>query len=170
MYPVLFWENVKISEVYNSNEQRLVELKSEYRNTLDRLDKLEQEGTIGTFDRRTIIELSINVIKEIAQKYEDVQKGVGDTMGGVLIETEARTSLNHTKKLLADDIEKFMKKLQIELTAKAGMPIRVSFRGDLKTQQGLAAQRLLAFDHGILNAAAAFGKTVVCSTLLRRGK
>ena len=32
--------------------------------------------------------------KEIAQKYENVQKGVGDIMGGALIETEARTILN----------------------------------------------------------------------------
>lgn len=51
-----------------------------------------------------------------------------------------------------------------------GRPIRVSFKGDLKTQQGLAAQRLLAFDHGILNAATAFGKTVVCSYLIAQRK
>ncbi len=30
------------------------------------------------------------MIKEITQKYENVQKGVGDIMGGVLIETNAR--------------------------------------------------------------------------------
>ena len=40
------------------------------------------------------IGLSRDVIKEIAQKYENVQKGVGDMMGGALIETEARTILN----------------------------------------------------------------------------
>ena len=34
------------------------------------------------------------MVKEIAQKYENVQKGVGDIMGGALIETEARTILN----------------------------------------------------------------------------
>ena len=34
------------------------------------------------------------MIKEIAQKYENVQKGVGDLMGGALIETEARKILN----------------------------------------------------------------------------
>ena len=38
-----------------------------------------------------------------------------------------------------------------------GRPIRVSFHGDLRTQQDLAAQHLLAFDHGILSAATAFG-------------
>ena len=40
---------------------------------------------IGAFDKRTIIELSGDVIKEIAQKYENVQKGVGDMMRGALI-------------------------------------------------------------------------------------
>jgi hypothetical protein len=30
------------------------------------------------------------VIKEIAQKYKNVQKGIGDIMGGALLETEAK--------------------------------------------------------------------------------
>lgn len=51
-----------------------------------------------------------------------------------------------------------------------GRPIRVSFNGDLKTQQDLAAQRLLAFDNGVLSAATAFGKTVVCSYLIAQRK
>ena len=56
--------------------------------------ELEQQGVIGAFDKRTIIELSGDVIREIAQKYENVQKGVGDMMRGPLIETSARTILN----------------------------------------------------------------------------
>ena len=51
-----------------------------------------------------------------------------------------------------------------------GRPIRVSFQGDLKMQQNLAAQHLLAFDNGILSAATAFGKTVVCSYLIAERK
>lgn len=51
-----------------------------------------------------------------------------------------------------------------------GRPIRVSFQGDLKMQQNLAAQHLLAFDYGILSAATAFGKTVVCSYLIAERK
>ena len=51
-----------------------------------------------------------------------------------------------------------------------GRPIRVSFHGDLRTQQDLAAQHLLAFDHGILSASTAFGKTVVCSYLISERK
>ncbi len=44
------------------------------------------------------------MIKEIAQKYENVQKGVGDMMSGALIETNARRlkseAENETKKKL----------------------------------------------------------------------
>ena len=79
---------------YNSNEQKLKELKAEYQVILERLDVLEQQEIIGAFDKRTIIELSGDVIREIAKKYDNVQKGVGDMMSGALIETEARTILN----------------------------------------------------------------------------
>ena len=97
LIPFYIFSHEKNFKVYNSDEQRLAELKAEYRSILERLDKLEQEGIIGAFDKRTIIELSGDVIREIAQKYENVQKGVGDIMGGALIETEARTILNRGK-------------------------------------------------------------------------
>lgn len=58
----------------------------------------------------------------------------------------------------------------IEEQREKGRPIRVSFSGELRVQQELAAQRLLANDHGILSAATAFGKTVVCSYLIAERK
>ena len=94
LIPFYIFSHEKSFPEYNSNEQKLAELKAEYRIILERLDELEQQGVIGAFDKRTIIDLSGDVIKEIAQKYENVQKGVGDMMGGALIETEARKILN----------------------------------------------------------------------------
>ena len=94
LIPFYIFSHEKNFPEYNSNEQKLAKLKSEYRYILERLDELEQQGVIGAFDKRTIIELSSDVLKEIAQKYGNVQKGVGDIMGGALIETEARTILN----------------------------------------------------------------------------
>ncbi|MCI9128307.1 MAG: hypothetical protein HFG28_14295 [Eubacterium sp.] len=94
LIPFYIFSHEKNFPEYNSNEQKLEKLKSEYRYILERLDELEQQGVIGAFDKRTIIELSSDVLKEIAQKYGNVQKGVGDIMGGALIETEARTILN----------------------------------------------------------------------------
>lgn len=97
LIPFYIFSHEKNFKVYNSNEQKLEELKAEYQDILGRLDQLEQEGRIGAFDKRTIIELSRDVVKEIAQKYENVQKGVGGMMSGALIETEARMILNRGK-------------------------------------------------------------------------
>jgi len=60
----------------------------------------------------------------------------------------------------------------IEITdkRKKGRPIRVSFKGDLRIQQELAAQKLLSYTDGVLSAATAFGKTVVCSYLISQRK
>ena len=102
LIPFYIFSHEKNFKVYNSNAQRLAELKAEYRSILERLDKLEQEGIIGAFDKRTIIELSGDVIREIAQKYENVQKGIGGMMSGALLETEARKILNRGK----DEAEK----------------------------------------------------------------
>lgn len=94
LLPFYIFSHEKNLPEYNSNGQKLKELEEEYKEILERLDTLEDQGTIGTFEKRTIIELSRDVIKEIAQKYENVQKGVGGIMGGALIETEARRILN----------------------------------------------------------------------------
>lgn len=77
----------------NERYNTLAELKAEYRNILERLDGLERQGVIRSFDKRTIVELSGDVIREIARKYENVQKGIGDIMRGPLIETSARKIL-----------------------------------------------------------------------------
>ncbi len=112
---------------YNSNEQKLAELKAEYQEILERLDELEQHGVIGAFDKRTIIELSGDVIKEIAQKYENVQKGVGDIMGGALIETSARRlkneAENETKKQTALKLLKRGKQTVEEIAEDTGLSV-----------------------------------------------
>ena len=94
LLPFYIFSHEKNFDIYNTDEQKLEELKGEYQVILDRLQKLEQQEAIGAFDKRTIIELSGDVIKEIAQKYENVRKGVGDMMSGALIETEARNILH----------------------------------------------------------------------------
>ena len=94
LIPFYIFSHEKSFSEYNNNELKLEELKAEYRIILERLDDLEKQGIIGAFDKRTIIELSSDVIREIARKYENVQKGIGAMMRGPLIQTEARTILN----------------------------------------------------------------------------
>lgn len=117
LIPFYIFSHEKNFPEYNSNEQKLAKLKSEYRYILERLDELEQQGVIGAFDKRTIIELSSDVVKEIAQKYGNVQKGVGDMMSGALIETSARKLKNEAKREVAVSLLK-MGKLTIEEIAE----------------------------------------------------
>ena len=105
LIPFYIFSHEKDLPEYNSNEQKLAQLKAEYQKILERLDKLEQQGVIGAFDKRTIIDLSGDVIHEIARKYKNVQKGVGDMMRGKLIETSARRlkneAVNETERNIA---------------------------------------------------------------------
>lgn len=62
--------------------------------------------------------------------------------------------------------------IQVEISDQrgTGRPIRVSFNGNLRLQQELAAEQLLRHSDGVLEAATAFGKTVVCSYLIAERK
>lgn len=81
--------------IYDKDEEKLSQLKLEYANIIERLERLTETGEIDAFDKRTIIELSEDVIRELTCKYENVQKEIGDIMGGAaLIETEARKLKN----------------------------------------------------------------------------
>ena len=77
----------------------------------------------GAFDKRTIIELSGDVIKEIARKYENVQKGVGDIMGGALIETSARKLKNEANKETAIRMIKRRKMTIEEIAEDTGLSV-----------------------------------------------
>ena len=98
LIPFYIFSHKKQFMVYNSNEQKLEELKAEYRGILERLDELERDKIIGAFDKRVIIELSGDVLIEIARRYENIQKDVGGMMRGPMIETEAKRMLNKEKR------------------------------------------------------------------------
>lgn len=51
-----------------------------------------------------------------------------------------------------------------------GREIKVQFKGQLKESQTLAVEKMTRYETGILNAATAFGKTVVCCNLIARKK
>lgn len=61
-------------------------------------------------------------------------------------------------------------KLQTEDKRCSGRGINIKFCGQLKDSQVPAVEKLIANDSGILNAATAFGKTVVCCNLIAQKK
>jgi superfamily II DNA or RNA helicase/very-short-patch-repair endonuclease len=48
----------------------------------------------------------------------------------------------------------------------AGQPLKATFQGELRAEQAVAAQAMLAYDTGVLAATTAFGKTVVAAWLI----
>lgn len=57
---------------------------------------------------------------------------------------------------------------EIEDLRSIGCPIHTEFIGELKESQKSAVEKLLEYDNGILSAATAFGKTVVCCNVIAR--
>lgn len=58
--------------------------------------------------------------------------------------------------------------VSIEDNTQHGIPIKVSFVGELRSEQQDALQNLLCFDNGILSATTAFGKTVIAAALIAK--
>ena len=71
---------------------------------------------------------------------------------------------------ISEECEKAGIPVEISDQRETGHPIRVSFNGNLRLQQELAAEQLLKYPDGVLEAATAFGKTVVCSYLIAERK
>lgn len=69
-----------------------------------------------------------------------------------------------------DDVCKLLSDLKIEPVIRderyEGQPLDVTFRGELRPEQVVAAEAMLAHDIGVLSATTAFGKTVLAAWLV----
>ncbi len=59
-------------------------------------------------------------------------------------------------KILYRNVKKAGISVDLSDQRETGQPIRVSFKGDLRMQQELAAEKLLSHSDGVLSAATAF--------------
>ena len=89
----IFSREAELSQC-EKNPEKLETLKNEYRDIIERLDTLVKAGSLSDFDRTTLLETANDVIREIAKKYEKVVEGMGEVMGGALLETNARKIKN----------------------------------------------------------------------------
>lgn len=69
-----------------------------------------------------------------------------------------------------ENIEQAKLPYEIEDERQAGRNIKVNFKGELRKEQKQALSEMLKFDNGILHAATAFGKTVVCGAIIAEKK
>src|SRR5216684_4434406 len=69
-----------------------------------------------------------------------------------------------------DDLLKLLWDLKIAPIVRderfAGQPLRAAFRGELRPEQRIAADAMLAHETGVLSATTAFGKTVIAAWLI----
>lgn len=71
---------------------------------------------------------------------------------------------------LINNIEQADIKYVVEDERQAGQKINVEFKGELREEQKPAVDEMIKYDNGILHAATAFGKTVVCSAIIAKRK
>ncbi len=75
---------------YDSNEQKLAELKTIYEQMIQTLAQVAKQGLLTELNKHMIIEMSKKVLNQISKKYGTVQKGIGDIMGGKVLDYEAK--------------------------------------------------------------------------------
>ena len=68
---------------------KLEELKDVYRGIAARMEETVEQGGLEEFSETVIKEMSNRVANKLAGKYGNVRKGIGDLMGGKVLETEA---------------------------------------------------------------------------------
>ena len=79
---------------YDADKAKLEQLKATYRYIRSWLDDLQRAGAIDDFVKNAICSMINHVMALIAQKYENVRRGVEPIMGGKIIEYEAKTIVN----------------------------------------------------------------------------
>ena len=101
------------------NSEKLAKLEAEYTAIVNRLEEDRKEGDLNEYEKVTILEMSDTVIKHLAAKYEKVRKGVGESMGGKVLEYEAKDILNRGRdEGRAEGEITGMKKAKMQLAAK----------------------------------------------------
>ena len=93
LIPFYIFTYEKNFDEYESNENKLEELKKEYADIRIRLEELSKVGIISEYVKCTLVSMSNKVIENIASRYAKVRKEVTSVMGGKILEYEAKTIL-----------------------------------------------------------------------------
>ena len=80
-----------------NEKERLQALKEEYNKIRKHLDTLSEKGKLNEYTKRTIVRMTGIVVKSLARRYEKIQRGVTDVMGGKILEYEEKDILNRGK-------------------------------------------------------------------------
>ena len=76
----------------------LKQLEAEYASIRERLEIACQMGDLNRYAKAAILDMSRKVIEHLAVKYKNVAKGVSRTMGGKVLNYEAKDILNRGRR------------------------------------------------------------------------
>ena len=80
------------------NKKKLKQLEAEYASIRERLEIACQMGDLNRYAKAAILDMSRKVIEHLAVKYKNVAKGVSRTMGGKVLNYEAKDILNRGRR------------------------------------------------------------------------
>ena len=93
LIPFYIFIHEKQLKAYENDAARLEELREEYRQIAEWLEQKAERGQISVFTSKTLIDMTGNVLDNIAARYEKIREGVRTVMGGKILEYEAKTIL-----------------------------------------------------------------------------
>ena len=76
--------------VYNNSKEELEKIKDVFRRILVHLDMLVEKKELDAYDRYFLISMTVKVVENLAEKYENVVKGVKEVMMGSGIDYPGR--------------------------------------------------------------------------------
>ena len=76
--------------MYNSSKEELEKIKDVFRRIVAHLDMLVEKGELDAYDRYFLISMTVKVAENLAEKYENVVKGVKEVMMGSGIDYPGR--------------------------------------------------------------------------------
>ena len=83
--------------VYNEDKEKRRQLTDEYVTFMEQLEQAVTDGRLSVYERGTILDMSRRVLEHIAAKYNTVRKGVGEIMGGKVLDYETKRAYNAGK-------------------------------------------------------------------------
>jgi len=94
-FHIFVYENLFL--VYDKDEEKLSELKKVYEVIMSRLEALCEAGALDEYTRHCIMDMSGKVLNSLAAKYGKVREGIGEVMGGKVLDYEAKRIYNAGK-------------------------------------------------------------------------
>lgn len=76
--------------MYNDSEKELEKIKDVFCRIVARLDMLVEKKELDAYDRYFLISMTVKVVENLAEKYENVVKGVKEVMMGSGIDYPGR--------------------------------------------------------------------------------